>query len=151
MQQISIALKSLSARKAVAKSFSEEGKMWGGGCQLIFHFANKNSLMHGKNTQFKFSHMPQTAQSCAPWSVTHFEIKGPTSIMYVVQQVHCSLHQCSQKLMILIVMPLRPFHLTAIPFLIFNFSAMSVLLMFQRNIDKVKVTSRKLRWKYEKL
>jgi hypothetical protein len=27
MQQISIALKSLSARKAVAKSFSEEGKM----------------------------------------------------------------------------------------------------------------------------
>jgi hypothetical protein len=95
----------------------------GGGCQLTFHFSSKDSLIrmariHSSNVH---TYAPDCAQTCAPWSMTHFAIKGSTWIMYVVQQVHCSLHQCSQKLMILIVMALPPFHLTEVAFLILTF------------------------------
>jgi len=57
MQQISIALKSLSEHKVVTKSSFRRGQGVRRGLPTDIAVASKNSLMHGKNTQFKCSHI----------------------------------------------------------------------------------------------
>jgi hypothetical protein len=138
--------------KLLLRFLSEEGKVRRGMPTDISFFQQRFTYTHGKNTQFKCSHIcPRLCTDLCP-------LKHDT---FCNQRVHLN-HVCSPA-STLQSSPMLPevddidcngstsISLNRGCISHFDFSAMSLLLMFERNIDKVKVTSHKLRRKCEKL